>query len=119
MSQDDCRLLSLIGPGGVGKTRLAQRAMRELAPGYSDGVAFVSLEDVASPDELGGRLAREIGVGLAGSAEPLDQVIKFLRSRHMQVSNARVYEGVHFRTSTEAGATMGRQIGELAAMKHR
>lgn len=75
LGQDDCRLLCLVGPGGVGKTRLAQRAMQELAPGYSDGVAFVPLEDISSSSELGGRLAREMSLGLAGSEEPLDQVI--------------------------------------------
>jgi DNA-binding SARP family transcriptional activator len=37
LSQDDCRLLCLTGPGGVGKTRLAQRVMRELAPRFADG----------------------------------------------------------------------------------
>ncbi len=35
-----------------------------------------------------------------------------------EVSNARVYEGVHFRFSTEVGTAMGRQIGEAAAAKH-
>ena len=72
-----------MGPGGVGKTRLAQRAMHEFAPAFADGAAFVPLEDIASSSELGGRLARELGVGLAGSDEPLDQVVEFLRERHM------------------------------------
>ncbi len=35
-----------------------------------------------------------------------------------EVSNARVYEGVHYRMSTEVGAAMGRKIGELAVMRH-
>lgn len=35
-----------------------------------------------------------------------------------EVSDARVYEGVHFRTSTEVGMAMGRQIGKLAAARH-
>jgi hypothetical protein len=35
-----------------------------------------------------------------------------------EVANARVYEGLHYRFSTEAGAAMGRQLGELAAARH-
>ena len=81
--QDDCRLLSLMGPGGVGKTRLAQRAIHEFAPRFSDGATFVALEDISSTREFGGRLARELGVKLTGRDEPLDQVIEFLRERHM------------------------------------
>lgn len=83
LAQDGCRLLSLIGPGGVGKTRLAQRALRELAPSYPDGAAFVPLEDLVLVSEIGGRLAHEIGVALHGNREPLDQAIEFLRERRM------------------------------------
>jgi predicted ATPase/DNA-binding SARP family transcriptional activator/Tfp pilus assembly protein PilF len=83
LSRDDCRLLCLVGPGGVGKSRLARRTLHELAPGYRDGVDFIALEDIASAREIGGRLARELGIRLAGSAEPLGQVIEFLRARQM------------------------------------
>ncbi len=81
LAPDGCRLLSIVGPGGVGKTRLARRALHELASGYADGAAFVPLEDLVTPGELGGRLARELGVALSGSGDPLEQVIEFLRER--------------------------------------
>lgn len=81
MSQDECRLLTVSGPGGVGKTRLARRAMNELASKFADGTAFVALEDIATPGEIGGRLARELEVTLKGSSEPLEQVVTFLRAR--------------------------------------
>jgi hypothetical protein len=34
-----------------------------------------------------------------------------------EVANARIYDGVHYRTSTEVGTVMGQKIGELAAIK--
>jgi hypothetical protein len=67
LGRDECRLLCLIGPGGVGKTRLARRTMQELAPRYADGAVFVPLEDVDTPAQLGLRIAREGGVA-AGRA---------------------------------------------------
>ena len=83
LGQDDCRLLSLVGPGGVGKTRLARRAMSELAAGYADGAVFVALEDAATPAELGSRLARELGAELSGRVDPFEQAIESLRGRQL------------------------------------
>jgi predicted ATPase/DNA-binding SARP family transcriptional activator len=82
LAQDDCRLLTITGPGGVGKTRLVRRVLDELAGTFADGAVFVPLEDIVAPAELGGRLARELGVALAGRADPLEQVIEFLRERY-------------------------------------
>ena len=85
LARHECRLLSLIGPGGVGKSRLAMQAIREFGPGFSDSAAFVPLEDLSSLSELGGRLARELGIELVGRDEPLAQVIAFLGQRHMLI----------------------------------
>lgn len=81
LEQDDCRLVCLVGPGGVGKTRLARRALRQHAAGFPAGAAFVPLEDLSSPGELGGQLARELGIAHGSAVEPLDSVIEFLRAR--------------------------------------
>src|SRR3954454_24302697 len=46
---EGCRILTLIGPGGVGKSRLALECCRHPLPDFPDGVAFVPLETVSEP----------------------------------------------------------------------
>jgi predicted ATPase len=79
-----CRLLTLVGPGGVGKTRLARRVLDEMRPGQVDGGAFVPLDDVATCDEIGPRLARELGVRVSGH-DVIEEIAAALRDRHMLV----------------------------------
>ena len=85
LEQDDCRLLCLLGPGGAGKTRLARRAMQELAPGFADGVTFVSLEEAADAATFATCLLRAVvhhqGAALPGEA--LDEAVAALRGRQM------------------------------------
>lgn len=78
LAQDDCRLLTLVGPGGVGKSSLARRVLSSLAQPDTQ-TRFVALEDVPSADEIGARLARELDLRLAGAEDPLQQVIGVLR----------------------------------------
>ncbi len=82
LQREDCRLVCLIGPGGVGKTRLARRAVREFAPPFADGAVFVSLEDVLAPDGLAAHIARELGI-VTARTEPLKQAREFLREREL------------------------------------
>ncbi len=81
LAQVDCRLLTVTGPGGVGKTRLAHRIVAECATSFADGAIFVPLDELTTPGELGGRLARELDVPLKGRTEPLEQVVDALRTR--------------------------------------
>lgn len=83
IEDDDGRLVTLLGPGGIGKSRLARRALQELAAGFADGTLFVALEDLASADEIGARLARELG--LPEGDGPLERSLQRLSTRRMLI----------------------------------
>jgi class 3 adenylate cyclase len=52
----EVRLVTLTGPGGIGKTRLATAAAERLAPAYADGVFFVPLAEARTPEQVSRRL---------------------------------------------------------------
>ena len=75
------RLVTLTGPGGVGKTRLALRVIEELAGGFADGAVFVPLAAVADPGLVPATIARELGVHESGDRPVLVSLIGLLRDR--------------------------------------
>ncbi|HEY7029974.1 MAG TPA: tetratricopeptide repeat protein [Thermomicrobiales bacterium] len=76
------RLLTLTGPGGVGKTRLALQVADDLRPDFADGVAFVPLGGLADPTLMPAAVAHALGVRETG--RPLVEVLQaHLRSRRL------------------------------------
>ncbi len=77
----DCRLLTLTGPGGIGKTRLAIAAADRLAPHFADGVCFVSLAAVSAPEAICAAVAGALGLRMRPAEEPVAQLTAYLHGR--------------------------------------
>jgi predicted ATPase len=77
------RLLTLTGPGGVGKTRLALAVADLCGRLFADGAVFIPLASLAEPALLAEHLAREVGLPTEGGSTPEDALAALLRERHL------------------------------------
>lgn len=85
LAQQSCRLLTLVGPGGTGKTRLAWQVAQQQKGVLADGTALVLLQPLRSTDFFLPALAEELGLSLAGQETPLAQIGRFLQDKEMLV----------------------------------
>jgi predicted ATPase/DNA-binding CsgD family transcriptional regulator len=83
LTAPDCRLVTIIGPGGIGKTRLALEAATAVWERFADGVAFVPLQAVSDAGSLPSALAVALGYPLTGREDAREQVARYLRPAHL------------------------------------
>jgi predicted ATPase/DNA-binding XRE family transcriptional regulator len=80
---EEVRLLTQTGPGGVGKTRLALALGQCLTTDFPDGVAFVSLASLGEPEIVASTIARHLGVREAAGQSVIDRLAGYLAGKRL------------------------------------
>jgi predicted ATPase len=81
--RDDVGLVTLTGPGGVGKTRLAIQVASNIATRFADGVAFVSLAAVRDPDRIMPTIANALRVESEQGQSLAESLLDYVRERQI------------------------------------
>jgi len=81
--RESSRLVTLTGPGGVGKTRLGLQVAAELAEHFPDGTWFVSLAPISDPDLVIPTISQVLGLSEARDQTPLEHLKNALQEKKM------------------------------------
>lgn len=83
LADPDCRLLTLSGSGGTGKTRLALQTVRAQQTNFKDGVKFIDLAPLNSAASIPSALATSLGLPLSSQEDIWTKALSHLRSKEM------------------------------------
>jgi predicted ATPase/DNA-binding CsgD family transcriptional regulator len=79
----EARLVSLVGPGGVGKTRLAIRIATDLARGFPDGAWLIELGEIRDPGSVSSAFVAALDLRDQAAASPLTVLLQFLSDKEL------------------------------------
>jgi predicted ATPase/DNA-binding SARP family transcriptional activator len=83
LAQDDCRIVTVLGPGGSGKSRLVQTALPSLAGAFRDGGGWIGLDDLVDMGQVLARIAERVGAKLGAAGDAGAQLAQQLKDRHL------------------------------------
>jgi DNA-binding SARP family transcriptional activator/tetratricopeptide (TPR) repeat protein len=102
-----CRLLTVVGPGGMGKTRLAIKCAEEHLDEFADGVCLVALASVESAEFVASAVLDSLGLPRQGTVHPRDQLLRAVRVKELLLildNFEHLMESVGLVTEMVAGA---------------
>lgn len=85
LQEDSCRLLTLVGPGGIGKTRLAIEVAKQDLRKYPEGIYFIPLASISEPDQIVPAIAGAMNFSFdthASTLDPFSQLVDFIEKRN-------------------------------------
>ena len=77
------RLISLLAPGGMGKSRLALEVAARIGAEFQQGAAFIALSAISAPEQMISAVASVVGVTLSGQIDPKQQLLEHFRRRQV------------------------------------
>lgn len=83
LTDPSCRLITLTGSGGIGKTRLALQVAQDMLPDFAHGVFFIPCEHINSDDLLIFNIADSLGFFFSEGDDPLKQLTNYSREKEM------------------------------------